>query len=79
MNSNASTLASSRADYRAWAYLGLLSITAAYFLAWPIWRAQLGITVLSGLGSRRRWKFHAARAARHVARLGVGETQNGLK
>jgi hypothetical protein len=45
VNSNASTLASSRADYRAWAYLALLSITVAYFLAWPIWRAQFLVEI----------------------------------
>jgi hypothetical protein len=37
--------ASARADSRAAIYLTLLSLVAAYFLAWPIWRAQFLIEI----------------------------------
>ena len=37
--------AASKADYRTFVYLTLLSFAAAWFLAWPIWRAQFLIEI----------------------------------
>ena len=37
--------AASKAQYRTCIYLALLSLAAAYFLAWPIWRAQFLIEI----------------------------------
>jgi hypothetical protein len=37
--------AASNANYRTFIYLTLLSLTAAWFLAWPIWRAQFLIEI----------------------------------
>ena len=37
--------AASKADYRTIVYLTLLSLAAAWFLAWPIWRAQFLIEI----------------------------------
>jgi hypothetical protein len=37
--------AASKPQYRTLVYLALLSLAAAYFLAWPIWRAQFLIEI----------------------------------
>ena len=37
--------AASKVQYRTCIYLALLSLAAAYFLAWPIWRAQFLIEI----------------------------------
>ncbi len=37
--------AASKADYRTFIYVALLSSAAAWFLAWPIWRAQFLIEI----------------------------------
>jgi hypothetical protein len=45
MTTTALTSAAPRADLRCVVYLAGLSVAAAYFLAWPIWRAQFLVEI----------------------------------